>query len=643
MRTVAFHSFKGGVGRTSAALNFATATANSGKKVVFLELDVDAPGIRHKPGISSSYTDKQGYVDYLAHFHDTDSLQDNVRGLATPQDEQSNLDKIKFLRNIGHTAKLAARKKKKNGELKVISSGSGNDRYWWNLNSTWFNSFFSVSRNEYSDSGLFQLHPNKEVFIHEKKIIERVFSSDEEIRILETRLRSLEGFSVLKEIDASTDILVIDCKSAREYACVPLYYWCDVAVLMFPFNYEGAINAKRMYAAVRSASKSVRGQFGAVKAVPVVCRVPPNFIHKNDEVVSIGTALSKLSLDGNNADTSERLHEDLMTLLDFDDAAEGKEALLGFFEERAYSIQEVSKGTIDEALLLNVGLANFKLHSNDRRWYPSILDDYAKLFEGISQSLDELSPDKKSGLKGTDWVSLLTPSEVSEVLTDEVFQKDSNKKIRNADHELNVLLRQKSMQMLMASLTEAVNIIAKNVTSDTIEDNPPGQIPAETALESFRNSGKNIGKNFAEGSFDPKASGDQQSYVAAFTAACQYDSDNAGFGVIEVQANKPKTMVETIVWHDCFFVDHDPDQAKEKYRSPSILQSSLKFLEGYLEGNLQVMCDGKVGKEMYQITIESADIAELSEKTRLDLQKTIRLSKNQITFNVKTRSVNKSC
>jgi len=101
MYTVAFHSFKGGVGRTSAALNFAKAAANSGKNVVLLELDVDAPGIRHKPGLFTSPKNEQGYVDYLAHFHDTDSLQDNIKGLSTPKDEQSVLDKIKYLQTIG--------------------------------------------------------------------------------------------------------------------------------------------------------------------------------------------------------------------------------------------------------------------------------------------------------------------------------------------------------------------------------------------------------------------------------------------------------------------------------------------------------------------------------------------------------------
>lgn len=642
MYTIAFHSFKGGVGRTSAALNFAKATANSGKKVVLLELDVDAPGIRHKPGLFSSHADEQGYVDYLAHFHDTDSLQDNVRGLSTPQDEQSILDKIKFLRNIGHTADATVHPENKNGELRVISSGSGNDRYWWNLNSTWFNDFFSVSRNEYSEAGLFQLHPNKDIFVHEKRLLERLFSSGAEIKRMESLLRAPQEHGVLEQLQASTDILVIDCKSAREYACVPLYYWCDVAVLMFPFNYEGAVNAKRMYAAVRSAAKSVRGNFDSVKALPVVCRTPPNFFDDGNEVFSVGHALKKLNLAGDTAATTERLHKDLMRLLDFDDAEEGKEALSGFFEEKAYSIQEVSKGTIDEALLLNVSLANFGLHSNNRRWYSSILDDHGKLFEGIAQSLDCLFPDKKSGLEGTDWVALLTPPEISEVLTDEVFQKDSNKKIRNADQQINVLLREKSMQLLMASLTEAVNIIAKSVIPDNRDGNSPDLMPAEAALDSFRSSGRNIGKNFAEGSFDPNVSEDEKTYVAAFSEACRYDSDNAGFGIIEVQPDEQETTVDTITWHNCFFVDHDPDKLKEGYGAPSILQSSLKFLEGYLEGNLQVMCDAKTGKGKHEIKIQSVDIAALSEETKFDLQRNIRLPENRITFNVETRSIDVS-
>jgi len=353
METVAFHSFKGGVGRTSAALNFARAVASAGQNVLLLELDVDAPGVRHKPGLFNEEAGQLGYVDYLAHFHDTESLQDNIRNLAMPTDQQSVFDKISYLKEIAQNASLATKGKTRTGQLKIISSGSGNDRYWWNLNSNWFNSFFSVSRNEYSDSGLFQLHTNKSVFEHEKRLLERVFSTSDEMDKLENRIRSMDKLDVLEEVNESTDFLVIDCKSAREYACVPLYYWCDVAVLMFPFNYEGIVNAKRMYTAVRSAAQSVKNNYEAVKTLPVICRTPPNFfeVGDGDEFLTVEQAIGHLNLAVAKSKAAEPLRQRLVSALDLDRAENVEGAPGGFLDERAFSIQEVSKGTVDEACL----------------------------------------------------------------------------------------------------------------------------------------------------------------------------------------------------------------------------------------------------------------------------------------------------
>ena len=54
METVAFYSYKGGVGRTLLVANTAQFLALSGRRVVVLDLDLEAPGLLHKLGNSEA-------------------------------------------------------------------------------------------------------------------------------------------------------------------------------------------------------------------------------------------------------------------------------------------------------------------------------------------------------------------------------------------------------------------------------------------------------------------------------------------------------------------------------------------------------------------------------------------------------------
>ena len=59
METVAFYSYKGGVGRTLLLANAARFLASLGKSVVALDLDFEAPGLHYKLGGGQSYLDER--------------------------------------------------------------------------------------------------------------------------------------------------------------------------------------------------------------------------------------------------------------------------------------------------------------------------------------------------------------------------------------------------------------------------------------------------------------------------------------------------------------------------------------------------------------------------------------------------------
>lgn len=69
MKTIAFYSYKGGVGRTLAVVHVAYWLSMQGKKVFLLDMDFEAPGLHYKLGLNhvEPVPDK-GLVDYIADF-----------------------------------------------------------------------------------------------------------------------------------------------------------------------------------------------------------------------------------------------------------------------------------------------------------------------------------------------------------------------------------------------------------------------------------------------------------------------------------------------------------------------------------------------------------------------------------------------
>ncbi|MBP0002376.1 MAG: AAA family ATPase [Cyanobacteria bacterium SBC] len=70
MKVITFYSYKGGVGRTLAAANFAVYLAKLGLKIVVVDFDLEAPGIDAKFGMSPLAEHQQGLLDYILEFQE---------------------------------------------------------------------------------------------------------------------------------------------------------------------------------------------------------------------------------------------------------------------------------------------------------------------------------------------------------------------------------------------------------------------------------------------------------------------------------------------------------------------------------------------------------------------------------------------
>ncbi len=68
MKVVAFYSYKGGVGRTLAAANFAVYLAKLGLNVVIVDFDLDAPGVDSKFPTFDLPQGQLGLIDYILRF-----------------------------------------------------------------------------------------------------------------------------------------------------------------------------------------------------------------------------------------------------------------------------------------------------------------------------------------------------------------------------------------------------------------------------------------------------------------------------------------------------------------------------------------------------------------------------------------------
>lgn len=236
MKTIAFHSYKGGVGCSMALANFAKALMKVGKRVTVLDMDFEAPGIHMKLGLPLNIV-KRGFVDYLvdksrlsrSRYSDGDSL--DIRQYAQPLDEQDRSFLIPagdFTRNL----------------------------YWGLIASETFNRFFYLDESQLDDpeAGKWLVERNFAWFREDKRLIKEAFRPD---------------------------YLLIDCRTATERASVPLLLFADTVVTLFAPNSEGMYGTALMLAALQRQSHKIA-------AITVVSRVPESYSKKDAEKLRTG-------------------------------------------------------------------------------------------------------------------------------------------------------------------------------------------------------------------------------------------------------------------------------------------------------------------------------------------------------------------
>lgn len=110
MYVVTFYSFKGGVGRTLALANVGLQLARTGRRVLLVDFDLEAPGM-HTFNILKPKEENRGLVDYVGDFLDTGAAPD--------------------VRNYIYEALGAGQE---DGRLWVMPAGSSDDTYAKKLN-----------------------------------------------------------------------------------------------------------------------------------------------------------------------------------------------------------------------------------------------------------------------------------------------------------------------------------------------------------------------------------------------------------------------------------------------------------------------------------------------------------------------------
>lgn len=503
MKVIVFHSYKGGVGRTLTVANLGVALSRLGKRVVMLDLDVDAPGLHLKfpDRHGTPRTISQGYIDYLnTYFRPTSStVTDKIRTILHRSGGSDAEQRVNALRALAIDVEL---------NLKLIPAGSCSIEYWWKLALPWFQELFSLSGKEFSLKTGIALHKHRDFLLGELDIFKQVFHE-------------------------TTDYLLVDCRSSREYSSVPLYYWADVVVSMFPSNLEGLQGAVHICQAVLKARKPERRP----RFYPVVCRVPESFSEAEAEIKR-----QEFLSYWKSVDPKQQLEVPTQPFCILHEYR--------LLETAERILLQAASGPGKAAVEVDVSLAHDYVHL-----FRLILEGDA----GVASALPRA--DEKA------WKAALGLAADVQIL-ESYFRRLADGQLLNVDNKRNVAVRTATLLSLMNSLQELEGENLKALGYDAAA-------VGNWILKSFHQAGYVIGSDFGQEAMEegrvwetiPTELGDR---IAGW---CRFDQQ-AGFGSLHYQFDAA-TRSGDINWTQSFLLQEGTLQPHVK-----------EFARGYVHGVL---------------------------------------------------------
>lgn len=219
MRIVTFYSYKGGVGRTLACANFGIYLAKTGRRVLLLDMDFEAPGLDCKFFTDATTNISNGLIDQVAAFQNGQSLP-GLSPIHIPLTEEVT---------------------RAGGSLQLIPAGN-----------------YGVPHKYY----------------------ETLSSLDWKFLLRDTRGLAF-WFDLLSRIrqDIQPDVLVIDSRTGyTEIGGLCTQVLPDTVLLLTSTSWESLAGTRHMYEIIRTsqAVKEIRGHRPPVELRVVVTRLPAN-------------------------------------------------------------------------------------------------------------------------------------------------------------------------------------------------------------------------------------------------------------------------------------------------------------------------------------------------------------------------------
>ena len=477
MRSVAFHSCKGGVGRTLALANCAHALAQVGKKVLIIDTDLNAPGIPAKFDLPI----RSGLVEYMQEF------PPELRAQSQQENPRLWEEKSKFIDLLLDSAP-------KTSGIKILQAGRVDKPGYWN-----FITSHAFNRQYYFATE--QLHSK---------------STDKlDAELPQINVNAFQQDALLLKSAYAADYILIDAKtnSADSGLAAPIY-WGDDIVHLLPYNIEG-----KSYLAHLSVifGKINDKRDVPTKIFPVITRTPE--IDKDE--ISKSFDLDKSPSNENIKLYLKRYCENFKS----EDFSGKRPDWLC----KPIIISECRSIETAERLTLRPG-ADIDDHSL------SMTHDHVNLLAQVFPELEtpkqqssfsqQSSKDPQLSTAELAWYSWLDLDPLARV-KEQVFSKHENEGLMvNSDGEANIAFRVETLHLML-------NNIVKNLLPDgDIESKKNKQLIDDAFYQGGYKSGENFGAELIDKFF--RADTDRfSSYQERLNFWAQFDT-GTGFGRIDV-------------------------------------------------------------------------------------------------------------